>query len=595
MIIFVGSDIPSFKAVCFGRGLNILLADVSSETTEGHTRNSAGKSSLVEIIHFLLGGDTDRRAALFKAPELKERSFFGVFRIAGRVVRVTRRCAAPKRILLDAKHAKRLGLEPSRDEKTGEIYVSLEDWRDCLGALWFGLPCDRAGTPFEVKRAPTFRKLFGYFARRSRDVGFAHIDRYAEDQPRGDAQVALSYLLGLDWRVPHEMLALKERGKTLATLRTAIRDGELGAVFGTSATIRPELARVEERVGRLKRRMEGFQVLESYRELADEAARIQSEMSRLTLDLSAAKETRSYLKRIVDDEKPPAYLAVKTLYEAAGIELPGTALRSFEAVEAFQSSVVENRRAYLRKQIVEAQVEEGNLERNLATAGARRSELLNELNGKGAFEDLMHIQDELGQASSRLETLREKLKNANVLENKKAEVKKDSAELELRLANDHAEHEDAIGAATVLVDHAIGALYDDRTGNLLIESTKNGPAFTLTIGGGGNMGGIDQMKVFCFDMMLFERVSDIFGGPRFFIHDSHIFDGVDPRQARSALLLGSDVALRVGGQYIVTMNSDKFEKVNDPIEPRLTSAVLPVRLTDDVHGGLFGFRFDLPT
>jgi uncharacterized protein YydD (DUF2326 family) len=93
--------------------------------------------------------------------------------------------------------------------------------------------------------------------------------------------------------------------------------------------------------------------------------------------------------------------------------------------------------------------------------------------------------------------------------------------------------------------------------------------------------------------MLLERVTARLGGPHFSIHDSHLFDGVDPRQARSALLLGRDVAHRVGGQYIVSMNSDKFEKLGD--DAGLRAAVLSTRLTDDEGGGLFGFRFELPS
>jgi uncharacterized protein YydD (DUF2326 family) len=78
------------------------------------------------------------------------------------------------------------------------------------------------------------------------------------------------------------------------------------------------------------------------------------------------------------------------------------------------------------------------------------------------------------------------------------------------------------------------------------------------------------------------------------IHASHLFDGVDKRQARRALLLGREVAVAEHGQYIVLMNSDEFERINDPVDERLTTAVLSTRLTDDEHGGLFGFRFDLP-
>jgi uncharacterized protein YydD (DUF2326 family) len=512
MILMIGSSIPTFKTVRFRRGLNVLLADIADHSTEGHTRNSAGKSSLVEIVHFLLGGDADRKTSLFKVPGIVAHSFSGVLRIRGRVIRVTRRCDDVRKIYIDERRALRLGLELRRDDETGERFIALDDWKEYLGWAWFGLPRNRTGTPFDVKHAPSFRQLIGYFARRSRDLGFAYIDRFVGAQAASDAQISLSYLLGLDWQIPAAMKEVKDRQKTLGKLRKAIKEGELGSMFGTSASIRPELTRVEEKVEQLKRQSESFQVLDSYKELAAEAADLRNELSRLSLDLSRAKETIAYLERLLVEEKPPAYAAVQTLYEAAGIELPDVARRRFEDVERFQASIVNNRRMYLREQMDEVRAEAVELERRSSEVDQRRAEILKTLHGKGAFEDLMRIHDELGQASSRAETLRQTLVNANVLENKRAETKKDSAEMELRLQKDYEAHGDAIGAATRLVDHAIAALYDDRTGNLLIEPRKTGPTFTLSIGGGGNQGAIDQMKVFCFDMMLLERVSERLGG-----------------------------------------------------------------------------------
>lgn len=593
MILSISSDIPTFKTIRFRRGLNALLADVTNASTEGHTRNSAGKSSFVEIIHFLLGGDADKKTSLFKTREIATHSFTGVFRIKGRVVRVTRRCSTNRRIYIDEKHARRLGLDLQTDDDSGDRFISLDEWKDYLGWAWFSIPRIQTGTPFDAKHAPAFRRVFGYFARRSRDLGYSYIDRFFGTQSSGDAQIALSYLLGLDWQIPLAIQELKDRQETLGKLRKAIKEGELGAMFGTSASIRPELARVEERVQQLKRQSESFQVLESYRELAAEASSLKVRLSRLAIDLSVAKEAMTYLERLLAQEKAPTYSAVRTLYEAAGIELPDAALRRFEDVERFQTSIVENRRAYLQEQISDTAAEIREIERQATDADRRRADILTDLQGKGAFEDLMRIHDELGQASSRAETLRQNLQNANILENKTAEAKKHSAELELSLQKDYESHGDEISAATRLVDHAIASLYDDRTGNLVIEPKKTGPAFTLSISGGGNQGGIDLMRVFCFDMMLFERVSERLGGPHFMVHDSHMFEGVDPRQIKSALLLGREVALRVHGQYIVAMNSDQFAQIGD--DPRLSRAVLSTRLTDDETGGLFGFRFDLPT
>lgn len=77
------------------------------------------------------------------------------------------------------------------------------------------------------------------------------------------------------------------------------------------------------------------------------------------------------------------------------------------------------------------------------------------------------------------------------------------------------------------------------------------------------------------------------------IHDSHLFDGVDSRQVGLALAYGDIVSRAIGGQYIVAMNSDEFEKAVLAGEIPFDGAVNPVRLTDDETGGLFGFRFDM--
>lgn len=100
------------------------------------------------------------------------------------------------------------------------------------------------------------------------------------------------------------------------------------------------------------------------------------------------------------------------------------------------------------------------------------------------------------------------------------------------------------------------------------------------------------MKIFCFDSMLFEAVSDRLGGPGFFVHDSHLFDGVDVRQVRAAILFGARTSNAHNGQYIIAMNSDEFAATGIANDPTVTKGILDVRLTDDERGGLFGFRFD---
>jgi uncharacterized protein YydD (DUF2326 family) len=590
MIVSISSSIPTFKTLRFRAGLNVLLADITARSTAKQTRNSAGKTSMIEIMHFIMGSEADKDS-LFKKPEIIGHSFTGVFRLKNEDVSVTRSASDERKVLIDREVATRIGVAVQRSE-SGIDYVTLDDWRHFLGNAWFNMPMDRKGSDFEGLFAPSFRSSINYLVRRRRSGGYADIRKTSTYQQPWDWQVNLSYLLGLDWHVPQAMQDLRARMNGLSTLRKAIKAGELGTIFGTAAEIRPELVRTEERIVQLKGRIDNFRVLESYRELAAEVAQLKNKMSEITGELALVSETIAYLENTIKDEKPPAYAAVDSLYRAAGIELPNVALRRFDEVRSFQESIVSNRRRYLEEEIAEARASRKSFETELADVDQQKAGLLATLDGKGAFEDLMAIHEEFATATNRAEILRTKLQNANILENKTAQTKRDSADLEIRLQQDYQRNENAIKYATVKVDHAIAELYDDRSGNLVIAATKNGPQIDIAIQGDGNLGGIDMMKIFCFDSMLFEAVSDRLGGPRFFVHDSHLFDGVDIRQVSAAILFGARTADAHRGQYVIAMNSDEFEATGAAREPAVIKGILDLRLTDDEHGGLFGFRFD---
>lgn len=99
MILSIDSSLSSFKKVTFREGLNVLLSDKNSASTAKQTRNSAGKTSLVEIIHFLYGADCDKDS-LFRAPELIDHKFRGHFRIGSKDFIVERGGSEPAKIFL---------------------------------------------------------------------------------------------------------------------------------------------------------------------------------------------------------------------------------------------------------------------------------------------------------------------------------------------------------------------------------------------------------------------------------------------------------------------------------------------------------------
>lgn len=590
MILGIESSLPSFKTVKFHEGLNVLLSDKNRTSTDKKTRNSAGKTSLVEIIHFLLGADCDKDS-LLRDKDLIQHTFKGRFRIGGELFVVERGGADPSKVFLLSGGEDRQELPKKLDKPSGRFFVSNVNWRVFLGHRMFGLPLDDRGTAFEESYTPTFRSMFSYFARRWGSGGFVAAERQAEKQRRWDWQVNLSYLFGLDWQIPFDLNKVRVREKTLEELRKAVKDGALGQVVGTVAELRPQVAIAELKADKLKEQLASFQVHDSYKELSRRAAQAKTEMQSIARHNISLEENLEHLEAALRSEKPPQRSDIQQLYEAAGIELPGIALRRFDEVGAFYESVVSNRRVHLENEIAAVKTQLAEQQGSAARLDAERSSILKSLEGRGALDDFLDLQRELAVAEAYAAALSERFKAAEVLEGETTKLDIDRANIQRRLQDDHRLRSGVLTQAIVIIAKAISRLYDDRTGRFVVEATDNGPEFHISIEGDRG-GGISKVEIFCFDLALFEVVAARFGGPGFLLHDSHLFDGVDERQIAGALQLGLEATAGKGLQYIVTMNSDIFARLPLSEGVDASKVVLETRLSDEGEtGGLFGFRF----
>lgn len=590
MIISIESSLKTFKPVTFHAGLNVLLSDRTTNSTEKQTRNSAGKTSLIEIIHFLLGADCEKDS-LFRLDDLVEHTFKGTFRIGGNLLTVARTGSDPSKIFLISGGEERTDIPRKLDKATERFYVSNVNWRIFLGHTMFALPADERGTLFEDAYTPTFRSMFSYFVRRRNSGGFIGPERQAEKQQRWDWQVNLSYLFGLDWQIPFEFNKIRARERTLEELKKAVKIGALGSVIGTVAELRPQVTIAEAKANKLRQSLEQFEVLDSYKSLSKRAGQIKTEMQTLTRQSVTLNETLEHLVEALQSERPPQRSDIQQLYAAAGIELPGVALRRFDDVSSFYESVVANRRIHLEHEISDVRSRIADVEAGLTRLDRERSDILRMLQGRGALDDFLTMQRELADVEASAASLRERFKAAEALEGESTKLDIDRANLKRKLQEDHHVREKALDEAILIIAEAIAELYDDRAGRFVVEATENGPEFRISIEGDRG-GGIANMEIFCFDLALLQIVTRRYGGPGFLIHDSHLFDGVDERQVVGALRLGMRTSEALQQQYIVTMNSDIFDRLPSDESVDFSAALLETRLSDTGEdGGLFGFRF----
>ncbi len=567
MIHRIYSSLPKFKTLEFKSGLNVLLAEKTADSGSGLTRNRAGKSSMVETIHFLTGGTISEKSP-YSSKNLIGAMFGMVFDMGGKSVCVEREVK---------KHAK---------FKVDGASISGEEWRQRLRTACFGLESDAD----EGGAGPSFRSMFAYFVRRQASNAFTEPFKQAVMQGTGDYQLALSYLLGLDWQIAREWQVVREREKTLDELKKAAGAGAFGSIIGTAADLRTQHTIADAKLKRLKDDLSAFHVLPEYRELEMEADQLRAKLSELSNQNALDAAAIRHIDTALNAEAEPAVESLDELYRDAGVVLPDFVKRRYNEVRDFHASVIRNRRDYLggERQLAEERIAQRAAE--LSALDRRLSEIMGVLNSHGALDQFSKLQAEMGKVASEVESLHQRYQAAEKLEGSKTELDLERNRLLLRLNRDFSEQEGRIAAAILAYESISRRLYEEA-GRMIIEATNNGPVFKFPIQGSRSKG-ISSMKIFCFDLMLMQLMHERRMGPGFLIHDSHLFDGVDGQQIISGLKAAAELSATLPFQYIVTLNQDDAFKEKLP-DFDLSAFVLPVRLSDAKEdGGLYGFRFD---
>ena len=577
MIHEISSNLDSFKTLLFKPGLNVLLADKTPNASNLQSRNSAGKTSMVELLHFAFGANAPK-GSIFRGA-LGKMNFSVTVDIGPSKFRITRCGDSHRKVLV----------EPSIDSTnflTESSELPIEEWRKFLGEKLFAL--DKKNE--NGSSLPTFRSLFPYTVRRQQSGGFSEAIRHSTEQPGWQQQVSICYLLGLDWRIPAKFHELNEQSRLSSELRRALTTGSMEKVWTKSGDLRTALALTDSRADQLRSRLESFQVLPAYTELELEASEISNEISTLSLENVVDQELVQELTTSISEEIPPSIPDLHELYAEAGVILPELAKRRFTEVEEFHRTIIENRRAHLQQEISSAEDRIKERCRQQTVKDVRRCQIMRLLEGHGALEHYTAVREEVGRLEAQCEDLRQKLTLAEKLESTKAKVKMERARLEQETQIDIHERERLIRELILKFEKISSSLYK-RAGSLTVSPSKAGPKITTLIEGERSKG-ITNMQIFCFDLTLAEIGTEKEHWPSFLVHDSHIFDGVDERQKAKALQLGARKADEYGFQYIVALNSDALPSTGFEDGFSIQDFILDTRLTDETDtGGLFGFRF----
>lgn len=585
MLIELRANKKTFKTLVFKKGLNIILADSSESSSEKDSRNGVGKTSLIEILHFCLGGKAESGKGVIR-DELSGWEFYLVIKLRGKRITVCRSVDLPSKIYVKGESLDSLPLQTKKDE-TGENYYGVDTFNKVLGSELFGLSHDD-----DRKFIPSNRMLMSYFARKGLNA-YTEAFKYFPMQKSWQTQVSQTYLLGLSHEIAREIAVCKEEKKALDDLKKSIETGVLDSLVGNIGQFESEIVNLDTQIEVSSQNLDEFKVHPQYKELEIELNLLTKEIQSLSNDniikMGLINSLESSFKSENSNEKSNLEL-IKKVYSEAGAVFKDSILRTIEEVQSFHSEIIKNRKDFFKDEIKKNKnIIKCNTDA-IEIKSEKKSEIINILNEHKAIEELILLRQKHSKLITKRDIKKQKLNDLKKIRNSENEIKLKVQGISLRASQDYDERESDRKRLMKIFSSNTRELYE-VAGSLIVNVDRGGYKFSIKIERDASAG-VSKMEIFCYDMMLAEVWQSKKVKPGFFVHDSTIFSDVDERQIYSAVSMAKKKSEDLGFQYICLMNSDKVpsELLSDK-ENNIKSDII-LRLKDDPEEDcLFGFRF----
>ena len=575
------SNKSSFKEIYFDKGVNIILADMSSSSSEKDSRNGVGKSSILEIVDFCLGGEPSKT---LKKRELEDWTFFLEVTVKEKKIVVSRSVSMSKKIFIEG-DVEGFPVQYTVEEKSKRVFYSDNEWKNILGEMVFGISSKIPRRKYD----PSYRSLMSYFIRKGRDA-YSEPFKHFRNQPSWQTQVDNCFLLGLSWEHARSWQLLKDEEGVLDNLKKSSKEGTLSKLIGELGKLEANKLRLKGKIRKEKEALENFKVHPQYKDLEQRANTFTDKIHGLSnKNVSAGNIVESYKKSIIQ-EKPADYSDISKIYNQCGVVFPKESLRKLKEVSQFHLEIVRNRQDFLSDEISKIEREVSERDAEIKKLSEERSEIMSLLESHGALDEYTKLQNILAKEISEFENINKKIELLKKIEEGKSSlrIKRESLKVDTRkdIEDRQVFLEDAIG----FFNQNSEFLYN-KPGNLIVSiSPRGGFKFSIDIER-SESDGIQLMEIFCYDLTLAEIWAQKSIGLKVLMHDSTIFADVDERQIGKALERALELSEKTGYQYICCLNSDNIPQRGLSSSFNLDEKIR-VRLYDEPpEKSLFGFRF----
>ncbi|WP_422117754.1 DUF2326 domain-containing protein [Brachybacterium sp. UNK5269] len=574
MFIRLSANRDEFQPINFRPGFNAVIAERAHDSTDQNSRNARGKSTMLMLMNYVLAGNLHSSLRPLADDGWEITLTLEMF---GGTVAATRSLASGRRLSIRAEGSSRYVINPWLSE--GQVTV--DSWKALLGLALFGLEPAEGSEGGKL----SVRTLLSYVIRTETPRDPLKV---IAQQGATSSREHVAFLLGLDWEVVHELSAVKKSLEQLKVITAASQEGLV-------ATLRPEEELVLERAAlkneadEWRQRISGFRILEDPNSLVARANQFTAQITRLRDEAVVDRRMLElYVSSLADAQTAGEdALPIEELFSAAGVVLADGFKRQVHEVREFHATLITNRRHFLHGEIEALNARIAARATELSRLDDQRDGALRALDAGGALEELDAMRAELSDIEARMAALDLQIEQARELVTLREELKLEQSTKRSEAVSQLTTSREKLDRVGDRFSHKMRQLYG-RDAALTVAVDDGGYKFNIRASGSGSIG-VNRMALFCFDLTMLEEGIASTYHPDFLVHDSVVFDGVDPRQRAGALQLAQTIVESTGGQYICTINSnDVPDEVLD--QEWFKNGVIRTVLDTEV-GGLVGRDF----
>ena len=561
----LGSDDPRFKNLTFHKGMNLVLAEKTHHSSDTDSRNGAGKTSVVRLLRYLLGGN--RNEWIKSLAKYTEGAFWADIQGAAGDIHISREAG-------------------STSVSVGVSTYSSKEWQKKSGELILGWPTSHD--------KPTAQQIFSQLLRTS----FDSPTKIVPQESDLETGTRIAYFFGMPDTTLQKPIQAANFKKDKKTLKKAIDHGILGNMATSKAECEAELFKLEDQLQKRRSALAEFKVDESYAGHQQAADELSAEIAALNDRNIALKRRKRDLVNTMSAEIPvkqnngEMLARLTRLYAEAGVAIATDALKPFNDVVQFHESVSRNRRYFLEDELGKVTEALAANEARIKILDDERSGIMRLLDKSMALETFSEAQQDCNEIAARIERLKDMLQDYERLDDMDSALRKMEVEANDAMRLGLKESNDSVKLACQMYSNLCSEVYADRAGSLLLDLTDAGILKATPKIEGDASKGIAEVSIFLFDITCVVVGMKNGTAPGILVHDSQLFDSMDDRQLASCLNIGARLAEKYDFQYIVTLNTDRLEAA-EKIGFDRSDYPIPVSLTDNGEsGGLFGFRFN---